>query len=151
MSIAAFGPRFLAAMMANQSLANATPWVANTAYSKGAAVTSGGSCYVATAAVPSRAVFTPSDWLMVAAAGVAGTAGAAAPLYTGTITGDGTSTTYTVTHNLNTTSVVGQVHDPADSNALVPGVDITFPTVNTAQVILSSALASGAQLTVIIH
>lgn len=154
------GPRNKASEIAGNPLTAEAAWAPNTAYAAGQPFSNGGSTWSSPVAFTSGATFSATGLTLVAgvgAAGTAGTAGAAgtpgasAPLYTGTITCDGTNTVYTVTHNLNTQSVVGQLHNPADSMAVVPGVDITFPTVNTAQVILGAAPASGVQLILIVH
>ena len=164
MALNVFGPRFLAAL--GVPLANATPWAASTAYAAGKVVTFGGASYVAPAAgVVARATFTVGDWTLLASAGAPGTAGAAggvgpqgpvgpagagADVFTATITGNGTLTSFPVTHNMGTTNLVGQVQDPADSNAVVPGADVLFPTNDTAQVVLSTALANGVNLKLIL-
>jgi hypothetical protein len=142
------GPRSRAANVASNPLSAAVPWVASTAYPAGQVLTNAGSSYSVNAAFTTPATFSTTGLTLVAGVGATG---AAAPLFVGNITGDGVATSYTVTHNLGTTSLVGQVHDPADSNAVVPGVDITFPTTTTATVILGAALANATVLTVIIH
>ncbi len=162
MAIAAFGPRFLAVINANPPLANATSWAASTVYARGATVTFGTplSLYVAPpAGVPSRTTFTVGDWILIAQGtqggqgtqGIQGIQGTAAPLFVGTVTCDGINHAFTITHNLNSTSLVGQIHDPNDSNAVVPGVDITFPSTTTATIDTGNVLPSGTVLTVVIH
>ena len=145
------GPRNKASNVASNPLSAAVPWTASTPFAAGTVVTNGGNSYSVNAAFTSPATFNTTGLTLIAGVGATGTAGAAAPLFVQNITGDGVASTYTVTHNLNTNSLVGQVHDPADSNAVVPGVDITFPTVNTAQIVLGAPLTSGVVLTVIIH
>ena len=146
------GPRNKAALVAANALTQAVPWAASTAYPLGTALTNGGNTYVVgISGYTSGATFSTTSLVLIAAAGATGAAGAAAPLFTGTITGDGAASSYTVTHSLNTFNLVGQLHDPNDSQAVVPQADILFPSLNTAQVILGSALANGVTLTLILH
>ena len=146
------GPRNKAALVAANALTQAVAWAASTAYPLGTALTNGGNTYVVgVSGYTSGSTFSTTSLVLIAAAGAAGATGAAAPLYVGTVTSDGSTLAYTVTHNLGTTNLVGQIHDPNDSNAVVPDVDILFPTTSTAQVIFGSAPASGVAVTVIIH
>jgi len=62
--------------------------------------------------------------------------------------GDGTTTTFTITHNLNTQDIIIQVKDTETySNVLV---DTSAPTVNTATVTFAVAPASNSHRVVII-
>ena len=84
------------------------------------------------------------------ATGAQGAAGQNAEAYTFPLTGNGTDAVFTVNHGLGTINLIGQVQDPADANAVVPGVDVTYPTIDTAQVVLSAPLANGVALRLIL-
>ena len=71
--------------------------------------------------------------------------------YAATITGDRTTTSFTVTHNLGTTDVIVQVLDPANANATISTLEPTRPSVNTVVVPFSAAPASGTAFRVLVR
>lgn len=70
--------------------------------------------------------------------------------YAATITGDGVTASFTVSHGLGTEDVIVQVRDPSDSNARVPLADDLAPTPYTVTIPLTVPLALGAQLRVLV-
>ncbi len=68
--------------------------------------------------------------------------------YAATITGDGATTTFTVTHNLGTTDVVVFIYDLTDNYQVMPDVEI-FNS-NSIQVEFATAPANGKQYRVIV-
>lgn len=57
--------------------------------------------------------------------------------YVGTITGDGTTTSFTITHNLNSRDVIVQVYDNTSYENVL--INITRDTVNTVQIDFTTA------------
>lgn len=57
--------------------------------------------------------------------------------YVGTITGDGTTTSFTITHNLDSRDVIVQVYDNTSYETVI--VDVTRDTVNTVQIDFTTA------------
>ncbi len=149
------GPRNKAAQIAANPFVTEAPWAANTAYGMGATFSNGGNTYSAPVAFTSGATFSATGLTLVAqggaagaagAAGATGATGAAAPALSFPFTTDATNLTYTITHNLNTRAIKAQVQDLNDSNAEVPGLDYTYPTVNTCVVGFGAAPGTATNL-----
>lgn len=66
------------------------------------------------------------------------------------IIGDGTTTSFTVTHNFATQALLVQVLDPANANATVTTLEPTRPTANTVVVPFSAAPANGTAFNIAI-
>ena len=70
--------------------------------------------------------------------------------YAETITGDGATREFTVTHGLGSTDVTVTVRDPLDRNARVHGVDDLAPTPDTVVIQLAEPLPAAAPLRIIV-
>lgn len=77
-------------------------------------------------------------------------ASAGSPYFATTVYGDGTSSTFSIAHMLNTTDVFVTVRDPNDGNAQVPGVDNQAPTPDVVTIILGGPPPAGAPLRIIV-
>lgn len=136
MTLYPVGPRNKAVAVSTNPFAAAAPWAASTAYGPGVTLTNGGNTYVTTTSFTSGTTFSTANLTLIAQAGAQG---AAAPALSFPFTTDSTNVSYTITHNLNTRNIKSQVQDPSDNYAEVPGLDITYPTVNTAVVTFGAA------------
>lgn len=63
--------------------------------------------------------------------------------YAGQITCDGTNSTYTLTHSLNSLNLQVTVRDPANGNVEIKTIESALPTVNTVSIPLGSVPISG--------
>lgn len=130
------GPRNKASAVAANPLSAAVPWAPNTAVPAGQVLTNAGSSYSANIAFTTPATFNTTNLTLIAGVGAQGNA---APALSFPFTTDATNLTYTITHNLNTRGIKAQVQDPNDSYAEVPGLDYTYPTLNTCVVAFGAA------------
>ncbi len=133
------GPRNKAAQIAANPFTTTTVWAPSTAYGAGATFTNGGNTYSTPTAFTSGATFSATGLTLIAQAGATG---AAAPALSFPFTTDGVASSFTVTHNQNTRALTPSVEDPNDSFAVIPGLDFTFPTVNTTTVIFGGPPAA---------